>query len=140
MNIKLIDVYSGESKCIVEAINLLYSLLSERKPHQSISHRCMPSFEEHWEFVLSRPYAQWYLIATPPLAVGAIYLTHQREIGVGVLKCHQGQGYGKAAVEALMAKHSGRFLANINPDNERSMRFFQGLGFEPIQVTLEKSA
>lgn len=125
----------------------LYALLRERKPWQAISHKCMPSWEQHVAFVQSEPYAAWYMIlpyqqhanrsghSAEPDPIGAIYLTRNNEIGIGIFNMYQGRGYGKLAVTEMLTKHNGPFLANINPINEPSRRFFEGLGFKFIQVT-----
>src|SRR5574341_2215465 len=124
---KLVDVYASP-----EAARVLYDLLAEREPHQNISHKALPSFDEHCAFVASRPYEAWYLIvddAAPDeralAPVGAIYLSKQREVGLFVFKAHQARGYGRRALAELKLRHSGRLLANIAPDNERSQRFFE---------------
>lgn len=142
--IKLTSIYeqlpNGRPSGI--ALQVLYDILSLRTPEQSISHKAMPSFEEHYQFVISRPYAAWYLIESegPRVwPVGACYLTRQREIGIGIYPKHQGRGYASAAIRELMTLHRGRFLANINPANEASIALFRKLGFGgPIQITLEK--
>ena len=118
-------------------INTLYALLAEREAHQNISHKEMPSLVKHTAFVQSNPYAAWYLV-TPEWAdvfVGSVYLSKQNEIGIFIFKAFQGHGYGKAAVEALMAQHKGPFLANVAPGNLASQMFFEKLGFKTIQVT-----
>jgi RimJ/RimL family protein N-acetyltransferase len=117
---------------------LLYQLLQERTPEQSISLKSMPTFTEHCEFVRGHPYTNWYVIYAP-YPVGAIYLSKQREIGIAILNEHQRKGYGAAAVLELMRAHPGRFLANINPHNSASIAFWKRLGFEQIQVTYAKS-
>ncbi len=126
---RLIDIYTeGES------VDLLWKLLAEREPHQSISHKKMPTPAEHHAFVESRPYLHWYLIDAGDF-VGAVYLSKQREIGVGVLRRYRGNGYGRNAILALMEKHPGPFLANVNPVNGDSIRLFAGLGFKLLQQT-----
>jgi RimJ/RimL family protein N-acetyltransferase len=122
------------------AYAVLWQLLSERTPNQNISHRQMPTWEEHTKFVQGKPYAAWYLFhAADGQKAGTVYLTHQREIGVGVLKAHQRQGLARQAVTELMRLHPGRFLANINPANHASIALFNSLGFGgPIQITLER--
>lgn len=119
---------------------VLYRLLRERdgKDDINISHRSMPTLEEHAEFVRSRPYHAWYLIELPATWAGAIYLTKGREIGVHLFEAFQGKGIGSQAVEALMERWPGKFRANINPRNERSLAFFEKLGFKPLQVTYER--
>ena len=117
-----------------------YCLLSERDASVNISHKAMPCLGEHIKFFESKPYEAWYLIVeTEP--VGACYLSKQNEIGVQVFKRDQGKGYGRAAVQELMRLHgSRRYLANINPHNERSAKMFKDLGFGLIQHTYEANA
>lgn len=132
---RLVDAYQGPAGHTV-----LYQLLSERAPKVNISHRQMPTWEQHVAFVASRPYPYWYMVdAGAEDFVGAVYLTKQREVGVGILRRFHGQQYGPLAVKLLMDRHPGRFLANINPLNQRSIDMFRNLGFGgPIQITLEK--
>ena len=134
---KLVDVYHHDN-----AASLLYSLLEQREPHQNISHKRMPSWAEHCEFFASAPYVAWYLILSDVGdAAGAIYLSKQNEIGVHLFRNYQGKGLGPMAVAELMRLHPRRaFRANINPDNEPSLRMFEKLGFHKIQVTLAREA
>jgi RimJ/RimL family protein N-acetyltransferase len=120
------------------APRLLYKLLQEREPHMNISHRAMPSWRQHTKFIASRPYAAWYLIKSRDDYVGAIYLTAMNEIGVSILKRWRGLNFGPRAIRLLMKKYRHRrYLANINPRNERSIRMFQRIGFRIIQQTYE---
>lgn len=135
----LVDVYAAP-----EAARVLYDLLKEREPHQSISHKRMPDFDQHSKFVASRPYAAWYLIenafdarVAAPVTVGAIYLTRQREVGLFIFRAHRGKGYGKKALAELRRLHPGKLLANIAPGNEGSQSFFSSLGFRHVQNTYE---
>lgn len=133
---KLVDIYAGSH--LEETYPILLDLLSERTVGQSISHKKMPSLEEHCRFVQSRPYLAWYLIEEEPDGiVGAIYLSHMREVGLFIFNKYWNRGFGMQAIELLRAKHPGRLLANINPANERSIRFFRKLGFKHIQNTYE---
>lgn len=119
---------------------VLWALLKEREPHQNISHKAMPSWEEHIRFIESRPYEAWYFIFVPGAAapVGACYLSKQNEIGIFLFHRHQRWGFGAAAVRALMDKHGPRrYLANINPQNQGSRWFFDRLGFKLVQHTYE---
>lgn len=127
---KLVDVYT----CPDEAVNVLWALLLERTPEVNISHRRMPSPREHRDFIASHPYEAWYLIDIGAYA-GAVYLTKDREIGVGVLSRYRGQHYGLNATRLLMQAHPGRFLANINPRNAASIEMFRQLGFHKLQET-----
>ena len=130
---KLIDLYAMPALWDVP-----YRLLQERELHQSISHKAMPTWEEHCGFIRSHPYQAWYLIKTPLGEIaGCVYLSRQREIGIGILKKHRGQGLAKQAIAELMKRHPGRFLANIAPGNQESISLFEHFGAKLIQYTFE---
>lgn len=138
--IRLVDVYSQQPDNSAST-RFLYDLLAERDPSVNISHRKMPTFEQHSAFVDSRPYKAWYVVFTENHPIGATYLTEDNEIGTFITKTHQGKGYGKLAVIALMNMHpEKRYLANIAPGNARSMAMFERLGFGLIQYTFERVA
>lgn len=136
---KLRDVYEPET--MAASAVLLYQLLAEREPHESISHRAMPAWSDHVEFVKRRPYAAWYVI-DDGAPVGACYLTRANEIGIGILREFRGKGYAKAAITELMRLHPRHeYLANIGPRNLVSLKLFESIGFKgPIQVTLRKDS
>lgn len=118
-----------------------YLLLEERKPYQNISHRRVPSYAEHCAFINSRPYLAWYLIQDERRSpAGCVYLSKQREIGVGVLEECRGRHLGRDAVKEIMRLHPGKFLANVAPQNHPSHLLFESLGFAPLQVTYEHPA
>jgi RimJ/RimL family protein N-acetyltransferase len=138
----------------------LWQLLGERKLSESISHRKMPTYQEHVQFVRNSPneYEWWFIIEDSPtsesgvrdgFAVGAIYLTYRSEIGVQIALKHRREGYAKEAIERLIAMTSiiknrqdpfarTQYLANINPDNGASIALFTELGFQTVQMTLRK--
>jgi RimJ/RimL family protein N-acetyltransferase len=121
------------------AASMLYALLAEREPEESISHKAMPTFKQHCEFLASEPYAVWYIIDE---GAGAVYLSKQDEIGIGIMRAHQRKGLASQAIQEIMRRHPRkRYLANINPHNLASLKLFGKLGFlGPIQVTLEKTS
>ena len=122
-----------ESDCL-----FLYELLKERDPRVNISHKKMPSFAQHIKFVLSKPYAKWYVIEEGKKDVGSVYLTNDSEIGIFIKKNTQGKGIGFKALKLLMEKNPRiRYLANVNPKNKRSIQFFKDNGFSLIQHTYE---
>lgn len=141
MAIRLIDIYAlgGPDQ---RSIDVLYELLAERPPEANISHREMPTPEQHRQFVHRRPYEAWYFIEGPVGGgpngiVGAAYLTKQREVGLFIFSQHRGKGHGRLALEELRRLHPGRILANVAPSNARSLRFFEAAGAKLIQYTLE---
>ena len=132
--IELIDVYQP---LFDNKMRILYELLQEREPYQSISHKEMPIFEQHQQFVYGVPYQYWYLASYKDVVIGSIYLTRRREIGVHIYKQFQGQGYGEKTVKALMDKYPGKFLWNANPKNEASIKLVEKLGGKILQWTYE---
>jgi len=125
---------------VKEAPHILYRLLATRSKQVNISHRKMPSYAQHLAFLKRRPYKAWYLLHAPSLGfVGSVYLSKGDEIGIFLFKEYQGKGFGREAAALLMAKHRKikRFIANINPKNERSILFFKEMGFIHIQNTYE---
>lgn len=149
--IKLVDIYDG-TRIREGALEFLYKLMEEREPEINISHRAMPTFEQHRQFWTRRPYRCCYLIeGWHKLGglgwAGYISATQRNEIGIVLLKDWRGQGIGPLAVQELMRLHKpmpaipsevhGNWLANIAPANERSKSMFTRLGFREIQRTYE---
>ena len=119
-------------------VQFLYNLLDERKPVTYISHKKMPTYEEHVNFVKSSPYSKWYIIVVDGERAGSIYLTKQNEIGIFLNEGLQEKGIGSNALNVLIGKNPDlRYLANINPENKKSIKFFKKLGFTLIQYTYE---
>lgn len=119
-------------------IRFLYNLLRERDPTANISHKKMPSYEEHKKFVSSNPYKIWYVIYHDNTRAGSIYLSKQNEIGIFILDKYQGKNIGKEALQLLMKKNpEPRYLANVNPKNYNSIDFFKKNKFKLIQHTYE---
>ncbi len=119
-------------------IQFLYDLLEQRPAYANISHREMPTWMNHCDFVLNHPYDAWYVIERDEDKVGTIYLTDQNEIGIQILPRFYGNGFGTVAItELIKLQPRPRYLANISPANEGSTRFFAGLGFKHIQNTYE---
>lgn len=140
--IRLLDVHAA-----AEAAEVLWQLLRERPLEANISHRGMPSRDEHARFVASHPYRCWYLVqevASQRIA-GACYLTTQNEVGISILQAFQRRGLARAAVQELLRAHAplpaipgvrrGDFIANVAPGNAASHRLFESLGGTVVQHT-----
>lgn len=127
--------------------NFLFDLLAERKPWECISHKEMPSLEDHIKFVRSKPYKKWYIlqqvshVGSSPL-VGAVYLTHNNEIGIFIEREHQKRGWGSKALQALMVDSPTvkTFYANIGTFNSRSLAFFNMKRFQHMKTEFEDGA
>ncbi len=134
------NVENGVTLRLVEKSDcrFLFSLLGQRTPEVSISHKKMPSYKEHIKFVLSKPYSKWYIINYKKKKVGSIYLSKQDEIGIFLIKGFQAKGIGKTAMDLLIQKNPRNiYLANVNPKNKKSKKFFKKNGFKLLQYTYE---
>ena len=121
-------------------IEFLFDLLKERDPSTNISHKKMPTYDEHVKFVQSKPYSKWYIIFKSKQKVGSIYLSKNNEIGIFLSKKFQGKNIGDFALNDLIKKNPGeRFLANVNPKNKKSIQFFKNNKFKLIQYTFERT-
>ena len=117
----------------------LFDLLKQREGTVNISHKSLPDWEEHLQYVKKHDYQSWDIIWVENTRIGNIYLTKNNEIGIFIDKKLQFHGYGSKALEEFMKKNGKkRYLANINPTNYKSIQFFGKNGFTHIQNTYHK--
>jgi len=116
----------------------LYELLLQRRAIVNISHKKIPTWEEHIKFVRSKPYAKWYTITQNTDKIGAVYLSKQSEIGIHMLREYEKNSTYIQIIKKLMNTNPRkRFLANISPKNQKYIKIFEKLGFKKIQHTYE---
>lgn len=133
---KLVSVYRCK-----DAPRVLWSMMKARlaeKQPVNISHRKMPTWKQHLAFIRSRANGDWYLIDCMGGWAGWVYLNTRGEIGLMIFPNARGFGIGGWALKAIMKRHPRKnYLANINPKNKRSIKFFERLGFKIVQQTYE---
>ena len=83
----------------------LYNLLMERDARANISHKKMPTYNQHVAFVSAKPYSKWYVILYDTNKAGSIYLTSQNEIGIFIKKSFQYKQIGSAALKKLIQQN-----------------------------------
>jgi RimJ/RimL family protein N-acetyltransferase len=133
LSISLKSVTNSDAK-------FLFDLLEERNPRVNISHKKMPTYNQHTKFIKSKPYSKWYIILKSKQKIGSIYLSKNDEIGIFLSKKFQGKNVGNFVLNELMKKNPRkRFLANVSPKNKKSIEFFKKNDFKLIQYTFEKS-
>jgi RimJ/RimL family protein N-acetyltransferase len=116
----------------------LFNLLEQRDNRTNISHKKMPTYSKHMKFVKSKPYSKWYIIQKSKIKIGSIYLSKNNEIGIFINEKFHGEGFATYALELLINKNPrSRYLANVNPKNHRSAKFFKKNNFKLIQHTYE---
>ena len=123
----------------VDDAEFLFDLLKQREGTVNISHKSLPDWEEHLQYVKKHDYQSWDIIWVENTRIGNIYLTKNDEIGIFIDKKLQFHGYGSKALEEFMKKNGKkRYLANVNPTNYKSIQFFGKHGFIHIQNTYHK--
>ena len=130
-NIKLNQVTKNDTL-------FLYDLLKNKDPNANISHKKMPSYDEHVKFVMSKPYTNWYIIEYEKKNVGAIYLSKQDEIGISINNDYEYDQIVKPALKLLMKLNQRkRYLANTSPKDVRSQEFLLKNGFIGLEYVYE---
>jgi len=123
----------------IDDAKFLFDLLKQREGIVNISHKSLPTWEEHVEFIKNNTYQSWDIIWVDNVRIGNIYLTDRDELGIFLDKKSQSNGYGSIAINEFMKKNGKkRYLANINPTNYKSIQFFGKHGFIHIQNTYHK--
>ena len=116
----------------------LYELLKNKDPNANISHKKMPSYDEHVEFVMSKPYTNRYIIEYDKKNVGSIYLSKQDEIGISINTDYEYDQIVKSALKLLMKLNQRkRYLANVGPKDVKSQEFLLKNGFTSLEYVYE---
>lgn len=138
------DIYQTQN-----APNILYRLMQERSHEDdsftNISHRKLPSWDEHIAFVEREFYRFWWLIEADGQFIGSLSVTWNNEIGIVLFKRFRGRGYGKTALRTLLemikplpalpSERRGGWVAHVHPKNEISVGMFGSFGFKLAQQT-----
>ena len=116
----------------------LYELLKNKDPSTNISHKKMPSYDEHVEFVMSKPYTNWYIIECDKKNVGSIYLSKRDEIGISIKRDYKYEQIAKPALKLLIKLNPRkRYRVNVSPKNIRLQEFFLKNGFSGLEYAYE---
>ena len=90
-----------------EQIKSLYELLARRT--HNISHKEMPTFEQHCDFVKSDPYRVWFLIYLNEYLIGSFYIKNDNSVGLDL------QNPNKMSVASII-----KFIKdNFKPNEDR---------------------
>ena len=124
-----------------EHVRALYGLLDQRA--HGISHRAMPTFEQHREFVLAHPYRAWYLIQVDGKPVGTIYLLRSNNVGVSVAP--GAARYLPEAIRQIVRRHkplppiksvrAAGYILNVSPENTELISVLEEMHAELLQLT-----
>ena len=131
LNIKLKQITEND-------MLFLYELLKNKDPNSNISHKKMPSYDEHLKFVSSTPYTNWYVIEYDEKNVGAIYLSKRDEIGISIGSNYEYEQIAKVAIKLLMELNPRkRYLVNVSPKDITAQEFLLKNGFSGLEYVYE---
>ena len=131
INIKLKQVAEND-------MPFLYELLKNKDPNANISHKKMPTYDEHIKFVLSKPYTNWYVIEYDEKNAGAIYLSKRDEIGISISNDYEYEQIAKTAIKLLIELNPRkRYLVNVRPKDIRTQEFLLKNGFSGLEYVYE---
>ena len=114
--------------------------MSERKQFENISHKKLPSYNNHVKFIKSKPYAKWLLIECREKILGSVYLSKNNEIAIWIKKDIKDykMKIRKKILEEITTKFTRKkYLTNINPRNKKIINFYKKNGFKLIHSTFK---
>ena len=122
-------------------IEILYNLLKKRV--HNISHKQLPSYEEHKSFILNHPYREWFLVKSNNTYYGSIYVLENNCIGINmdtdnmnIIK--KSINWVVSEIKPLPGIKSVRnknFHININPKNKKMAKILSNLNADLIEHT-----
>ena len=116
----------------------LYELLKTKDPIANISHKKMPSYDEHVNFILSNPYTIWYIIEYEGKKIGSVYLSKHDEIGISLVDNSLYDKIGKSIIKLLIKNNPRKhYLAKVSPRNKKLQNFFVNNDFTGLEYTYE---
>jgi GNAT superfamily N-acetyltransferase len=128
-------------------LGFLYGVLIERlkDPDSNISHKAMPSWEDHVAYLHSGVYQAHYLAvlgAHDDICIGHCYVDKDDHVGVYIHPLYRRRGFATWMLGELIKRHPPPLYANVNRHNMASLKLFDAMGFRlhstpPVQVTLK---
>lgn len=125
-----------------DQINELYVQLKNRV--FSISHRDLPSMEEHKNFVKNNPYRAWFIVKIQNKILGNIYIQYDNSIGFNFQEEITSKEieetieliYSKfKPLKSIPSKRPDYFFINVNSSNLSLQKKLFSLNYLEIQRT-----
>ena len=123
-------------------IEVLYKQLKNRS--LSISHKLLPSYDIHKEFVVNHPYREWFIVKNSQEVLGNVYVQFDNSVGLNCdssITEHQITEILKTIVSTitpLASKPSvrfGGFFLNVSSENLDLQKKLSRLGLVETQRT-----
>lgn len=125
-----------------EQLEMLYAQLEKRS--HSISHKEMPSFEEHEAFVRKHPYREWVIVKNGKRAIGNVYIQFDNSICIHLEpsdnfeQFHETMSRVYRLYSPLPAKPSvriGEFFFRVPSGDHMLQEKLTSLGFGEVERT-----
>ena len=123
-------------------IETLYAQLKNRS--HNISHKSVPSFDEHTEFVQNHPYRKWIIVKDTEIAIANVYIQYNNSIGLNVdslVTCEQinkilkGIYASHSPLPAVPSVRFEEFFLNVATDNKMLQNMLSSLGYSEVERT-----
>ena len=123
-------------------IETLYTQLQNRS--HKISHKILPSFDEHTEFVQNHPYREWVIVKDDGRAIGNVYIHFDNSIGLHFEsskyfdRVDEVLRFVNTSSLPLTAEPSvriGEFFFRVSSDNRLLQERLSILGFREVERT-----
>ena len=123
-------------------IDCLFDFLKQRGSH-AISHKKVPDFQRHAEFVRKHPYRHWFIIFRFDVPIGTAYIGFENCVGIFLLDWQLEVVDG--VLRKIMTMHKplppipsvrpGHFYINVSPNNTALLEIIEQLGLSQIQTS-----
>jgi hypothetical protein len=126
-----------------EQIKNLYELLKKRI--YSISHRALPDYKSHVNFVKNHPYLHWFIVMHKGDSYGSFYIKKDNSIGinfkivdnkilVAVINFIKENFKPQAAQPSSVPEY---FYINVASSNKKLIDMLTALNILPLQISLK---
>ena len=122
---------------------VLYSLLKERI--HNISHKELPPYEKHINFVNSKPYLHWYIFSIDTSVIGSFYIKDDNSIGINIknpsiLIVKEVVSFinkNFQPKDEILSIRPNYFFINTAVTNDKMKKILKELGILPIQISFK---
>jgi len=127
MNLKLKPVKKKD-------YTFLYELLANRDPNENISHKTMPTWEEHVKFNNNKPYYIDRIIYLNDKPLGRLYVTSTSRIGIRI----KNRSFKKIIIEEILKTYNPcKHFINVSPKDKVFKKILKKYKYKKIQETYE---
>ncbi len=126
-------------------LEFLYHLLKSRT--HSISHKKLPSFKEHTNFVKNHPYHKWFFVEKESQRLGSLYIHQDNSIGLDILEKFEEHipeilsflEKEYKPLPQIKSVRSKNFFINVSPESKSLHTKLLLSGYKISQISFEKS-